>query len=70
MKVISDVCLLNYNTGSYNGECIVELEENETIQDVINEYIKKDRPFWEEHYCSPRQEGNRVYMETYVEPLD
>jgi hypothetical protein len=54
--------LINYASqkGKYQdsyGECVVELEENETVEDVINKYIKGsgEKNWYERVYSSPKE---------------
>ena len=54
MKVLLDYCYQVRPYADSKGHCLIELNEEETIQDVINKYIKPTRAWYEQSYSSAR----------------
>jgi len=54
MQVITDYCSQKRAYGDSSGECVILLENDETIEDVINKYIKPVRNWWEKKYSNAR----------------
>lgn len=63
MKVITDYVKQPRKYANSVGECVVELEDGETIQDVIDRYITTKREWWE------RQYSDAVEITTYKKKL-
>lgn len=64
MKVLLDYCYQVKPYGDSYGHCLVELEQDETIQDVINKYVNVKRDWYEKDY-SCAKEVNEYVDETY-----
>lgn len=64
MKVLLDYCHQVKPYDDSYGHCLIELDEEETIQDVINKYIKPNRAWYEKSYSSARTVKEYVH-ETY-----
>ena len=60
MKVLLDYCHQVSSYADSYGHCLVELKEDETIQDVINKYVKVKRAWYEQDYSCAKE------VETYV----
>lgn len=52
MKVITDYCTQQRRYGDSYGECVVQLEEGETIDDVKAKYIDVKREWYEQKYSN------------------
>lgn len=59
MKVIVDYCTQKRKYGDSYGECVVQLEEGETIDDVKAKYIDVKREWYEQKY------SNAIEIEEY-----
>lgn len=85
MKELVNYCRQERRYGSSYGECVIELEGNETIQDVIVKYVDVKREWWEVKYSNAKEitaytekryngdivhEGRLVIMDTFQEYLD
>ena len=85
MKTIIDYCVQTRRYGDSYGKCVVKLEDNETIDDVIKEYIKPKKDWFEQKYSNPKEaseyieeryqgdikhEGRLVIMDTHRVYLD
>lgn len=53
MKVITDYARQPRPYADHIGECVIELEEGETIQDVIKKYVAPKRDWFERTYSRP-----------------
>lgn len=57
MRVITDYALQHGPYADHIGECVVELADGETIEDVIEKYTKPKREWWERQYSDPKEIG-------------
>lgn len=55
MKVLENYCQQERPYGDYHGVCAVELDENETIEDVKKKYVDVERDWYETTYSNPRE---------------
>ena len=85
MKELVNYCSQIRRYGDSYGKCVVKLDDNETIQDVIKKYVEVKREWWEVEYSNPKEitayiektyygdftyEGRLVIMDTFREYLD
>lgn len=64
MKVLFDYCYQVRNYSDSEGHCLIELDEDETIQDVINKYVNVKRAWYEQAYSCAKEVEKYVH-ETY-----
>ncbi len=55
MKELINFCRQTSPYADSKGLCLVELEDDETVDDVINKYIMVEREWFEEWYSNPRE---------------
>lgn len=55
MKVLYEYLEEPRRFADVEGELLIELEENETLQDVIDKYIDKEVMFFETYCHSPKE---------------
>lgn len=72
MKVIYDNCRQQGAFRSSKGHALIELSPTETIDDVIEKYVKVERQWFERRYSNPLEvesyEGRRgrfVLLDTF-----
>lgn len=81
MKELVNFCRQQQRFGDSYGECVVLLEDNETIDDVKKQYIKEENYFGDTIYSNPREiekyddgktlhEGRLIILDTYRMYLD
>ena len=61
MKKLFNYCRQPRAYADSQGEMLIELENDETIQDVIKEYIKSEREWYETYYSDPKEVNEYVY---------
>ena len=61
MKVIFYYCIQARSYGDSYGQCLVELENDDTIDDVRKKYVNVPRDWWEQKYA------NAIQLSSYVE---
>ena len=85
MKELVNYCVQARRYGDSYGKCVVKLDDNEAIQDVIKKYVEVKREWWEVKYSNAKEittyiekryngdithEGRLVIMDTFQEYLD
>lgn len=85
MKEIINYCRQERRYSDRRGKCVIMLEDNETIQDVIDKYVDVRRAWHEESYSNAKEissytydnfgkettiEGRLVIMDTFRMYLD
>jgi len=81
MKKLFDYCVQSHSYGDSYGKCLIALENDETIEDVKDEYVNTSRDWWEQKYSNPLAVtsyvhrntpyvGNLVLLDTYRVYLD
>lgn len=61
MKKLFSYCRQHRAYADSKGEMLIELENDETIQDVIEEYIKPEHAWYEQYYSDPKEVNEYVY---------
>ncbi len=85
MKELFNYCIQVRRYGPSEGKCLVELEDSETLEDVLNKYVKVKREWHQVRYSNAKEittyiekryngdithEGRLVIMDTNREYLD
>lgn len=61
MKRLFSYCEQPRPYADSKGEMLIELEDNETIQDVIEKYIKPEHAWYEQYYSEPKEVNEYTY---------
>lgn len=61
MKTLFSYCRQPRAYADSQGKMLIELENDETIQDVIEEYIKLEHMWYEQYYSDPKEVNEYVY---------
>ena len=61
MKEIINYCRQTKRYGDSEGKCVVLLENNETIQDVIDKYVDVRREWYDQSYSNAKEIGSYTH---------
>lgn len=68
MKELFNYCHQVRRYGPSEGECLVELENEETLEDVLNKYVKVKRAWYQVRY-SDAKEIEEYTIDRFNEPV-
>ena len=65
MKELVNYCGQKIRYGDSYGKCVVKLDDNETIQDVIKKYVEVKREWFEVKYSNAKEITSYIELNKY-----